>query len=228
MSKPIFYYHPFSGPCRTVSTVAKILNVDMEMKKLDLLTKEHLNPEFLKVNPFHKVPTFVDSDGFVVDESRVIAMYLVESRKPDSFLYPKNDLKKRIQIDRWLHYDINLSTTISAPMYCVFRGHQVQDYQVEQGKETLKTLDGVMQSFEGKFLTGADQFTLADIAMYFSLNTMEVYPKYFKFDDYPNLKSWYHRVAEALKQYDTEGTIPKAIETMKQFIQQRAAEAEKH
>lgn len=120
MSKPIFYYHPFSGPCRTVSTVAKILNVDMEMKKLDLLTKEHLNPEFLKVNPFHKVPTFVDSDGFVVDESRVIAMYLVESRKPDSFLYPKNDLKKRIQIDRWLHYDINLSTTISAPMVSNF------------------------------------------------------------------------------------------------------------
>lgn len=116
MSKPTFYFHPFSGPCRTVSTVAKILNVEMEMKKLDLLTQEHLKPEFLKVNPFHKIPTFVDTDGFTIDESRVIAMYLLQSRKPDSFLYPNNDLKKRTQIDRWLHYDISFATIISTPM----------------------------------------------------------------------------------------------------------------
>ncbi|OTF78713.1 hypothetical protein BLA29_013268, partial [Euroglyphus maynei] len=70
MSKPTLYYHPFSGPCRTVSTVAKILNVDLELKKLDFQAKEHLSPEYLKLNPFHKVPTFVDSDGFVLDESR--------------------------------------------------------------------------------------------------------------------------------------------------------------
>lgn len=98
---------------------------------------------------------------------------------------------------------------------------------MEQGKETLKTLDGVMASFGGKFLTGSDQITLADIAMYFSCNTMEIYSEYFKFDDYPNLKSWYQRVAEALKQYDTEGEIPKAIEMIKQFAQQRMAESAK-
>ncbi|OTF75679.1 hypothetical protein BLA29_005866, partial [Euroglyphus maynei] len=57
MSKPTFYLHPLSGPSRTVLTVAKILNVEMELKKLDLLTQEHLKPEYLKVNPFHKIPT---------------------------------------------------------------------------------------------------------------------------------------------------------------------------
>ncbi|OTF83443.1 hypothetical protein BLA29_000370 [Euroglyphus maynei] len=112
-------------------------------------------------------------------------------------------------------------------MYALFRGYAVQDHQVEQGKETLKTLDGVMAGFSGKFLTGSDQLTLADVALYFSCNSLEAFPKYFKFDDYPHLKSWYQRVAETLKQYYTEGKIPAAIQMMKEFIENRMAEAGK-
>lgn len=84
-----------------------------------------------------------------------------------------------------------------------------------------------MAGFSGKFLTGSDQFTLADLALYFSCNSLETFNKYFKFEDYPHLKSWYQRVAEALKQYDPEGKIAAELQMIKEFVQKRMAETGK-
>ncbi len=53
------------------------------------------------------MPTFVDTDGFRLFESRAIAMYLVQSRgPPDSALYPSGDLKQRAEIDQYLHFEL--------------------------------------------------------------------------------------------------------------------------
>lgn len=115
MSKPVLYYTAACPPCRTVIAISRMLNIDMEMKSINLSEKEHLLPEFGQINPFHKVPTFVDVDGFVLDESRAICMYLIQSQHPDSSLYPHDDLKKRSQIDRWIQFDISFYSMIAVP-----------------------------------------------------------------------------------------------------------------
>lgn len=120
MSKPTLYYMQLSGPCRLVMMVGKMLGVEFNLKHLDLTKKEQMNPEFLKLNPFHKIPTFVETDGFSLGESRAIATYLVQSRKPGSELYPEKDLKKRAQIDKWLYYDSgSFYPGISAPIVTI-------------------------------------------------------------------------------------------------------------
>lgn len=120
MSKPTLYYMQLSGPCRLVMMVGKMVGVEFDLKHLDLMKKEHLTPEFLKLNPFHKIPTFVETDGFSLGESRAIATYLVQSRQPDSELYPAKDLKKRAQIDKWLQYDgSSFYPGISAPIVII-------------------------------------------------------------------------------------------------------------
>lgn len=43
------YYNPASAPCRAVLLAAKAIGLDISVKPLDLLKKEHLAPEFLKV-----------------------------------------------------------------------------------------------------------------------------------------------------------------------------------
>jgi glutathione S-transferase len=44
-----FYYVIASPPCRAVMLLAKTLGMELNLKKTDVLKKEHLKPEFLKV-----------------------------------------------------------------------------------------------------------------------------------------------------------------------------------
>ena len=45
-----FYYNICSSPCRGVLLTAKALDVELNMKEMNLMAGEHMAPEFLKVN----------------------------------------------------------------------------------------------------------------------------------------------------------------------------------
>lgn len=49
MSKPILYFLDLSPPSRAVALTAKYINLDLEVKVVDLLAGDHLKPEFVKV-----------------------------------------------------------------------------------------------------------------------------------------------------------------------------------
>jgi glutathione S-transferase len=53
------------------------LEVPYEFVLLDMKAGEHLQPEFLKINPMGKVPAIVDGD-FQLWESGAILLYLAE------------------------------------------------------------------------------------------------------------------------------------------------------
>ncbi len=119
MSKPILYYTPGSPPARAVLFLIRHLNLDVEVKTLNLLQREQYSEEFLKLNPAHEVPLLVDGD-FVLSESRAILAYLVNSRKAGSDLYPTNP-QTRARVDQRLSYDHvlfykNASLIVSIPI----------------------------------------------------------------------------------------------------------------
>lgn len=59
----------------------------------------------MKKNPQHTVPT-IDDDGYILWESRAIAIYLVEKFFPNGHsIYPK-DAKSRALINQYLHFDV--------------------------------------------------------------------------------------------------------------------------
>lgn len=45
-----FYYTLGSAPCRSVLLTAKALDLELNLKPLNLQQGEHLKPEFVKVN----------------------------------------------------------------------------------------------------------------------------------------------------------------------------------
>lgn len=84
--------------------LAKALGVQLNLKALNLQAKEHLTPEFLKLNPQHTIPTLVDNN-FAIWESRAILGYLVEKYAKNDSLYPK-DPQKRAVVNQRLYFDM--------------------------------------------------------------------------------------------------------------------------
>lgn len=95
------YTFPASPNSLRVFAVAHELGQDLEMVSVDLTKGEHLKPEFLKLNPNHKIPTLVDGD-FVLWESTAIMLYL--AYKGGGKLIPA-DPKARAQMHQWISWN---------------------------------------------------------------------------------------------------------------------------
>lgn len=98
---PILYHNALSPPSRAALLAVRNLGLDVEVKVIDTYRGEQNTPEYLKINPLHQVPVYVDGD-FILTESRAIISYLASSTK--SKLYP-TDLKERAVVDSRLYFD---------------------------------------------------------------------------------------------------------------------------
>ena len=89
-----------SPNCQRTRVVLCEKNLSYETIPVDLVKKEQKRPEFLRMNPYGKVPVLIDGDT-ILYESCIINEYL-EERYPSPPLLPKDPAlraKIRIQID---------------------------------------------------------------------------------------------------------------------------------
>ena len=233
INKPILYYMIESPPCRTVIAVARLLKLDIELRSIDLSKNEQMNADFIRINPFHVVPTLQDDDGFILWESRAIVTYLVQKNRPYSNLYPSDDLKKRAIIDRFLQYDLGTYfRAISDVAHGIFQIGRLNLEKLPRLKEILETFESFLADQLGKnsdssFLAGGNNLTLADISIYYSTTLLDVVPVINLATAYPSLWSWFNRVEDQLaKEVNQNGEFDKARENMKsfaKFLQENAA-----
>ena len=93
----IVLYHFHGSTCsQKVRLVLAEKDLDYESKSVDLLSGGQHDPEYVKLNPNHVVPTLVDA-GNVFIESTLINEYL-EDAFPETALRP-DDPKGRQRID---------------------------------------------------------------------------------------------------------------------------------
>ncbi|XP_054923585.2 glutathione S-transferase 1-like [Dermacentor andersoni] len=180
-----------SPPCNLVRALAKHLGIELKLTNLDAANKEHLSDEYLKVNPFHKVPA-IDDEGFIVYESNAIVYYLLRKYAPESELYPAS-IKIRTRIDQILSAVV---TTIHNATIDTFR--PLISRKTKPTPEEIAALEeNIVRGLEhligdGKFAAG-DTFTIADMALAgrlpVALETNFVNPSKF-----PKLASYYDRI----------------------------------
>lgn len=72
------YHHPYSFNARRAVMTALHLKSPVELVFVDLGKGEQRQPQFLKLNPNHRVPVLED-DGFILWESYAITQYLADS-----------------------------------------------------------------------------------------------------------------------------------------------------
>ncbi|MBM4334489.1 MAG: glutathione S-transferase family protein [Deltaproteobacteria bacterium] len=78
---------------RKVSIALEELGLPYELRLVDLGANEQMKPDFLALNPNHKIPVLED-DGLVIWESGAILLHLGERHDPKGLILPK-DARKR-------------------------------------------------------------------------------------------------------------------------------------
>jgi len=75
---------------RKISIALEELGLDYETNFVHLDREEQMAPEFLALNPNHKIPVLED-DGHVIWESGAILLHLGERHDPDGLILPKDE-----------------------------------------------------------------------------------------------------------------------------------------
>ncbi|XP_063827274.1 glutathione S-transferase 1-like [Ostrinia nubilalis] len=194
---PDLYYVPGSAPCRAVLLTARALNLNLNLKLVDLHHGEHLKPEYLKLNPQHTVPTLVD-DGLSIWESRAIITYLVNKYAKGNSLYPE-DPKARAVVDQRLYFDIGtLYQKFSEYFYPqVFGGAPADKEKLTAVENALKLFDTFL---EGHKYAAGNNLTVADLSLIASVSSFEASD--INFLKYPNVKRWYETVKSTAPGYE--------------------------
>ncbi|XP_022239301.1 glutathione S-transferase 1-like [Limulus polyphemus] len=205
MGDPIdFYYWTVSSPSRAVLMTAKELGVNLNLIKVDLMTEEHLKPEFVKINFMHTLPTIVDN-GFTLWESRSIMLYLYQKFAKTDRLYPC-DPQRRALVDRMLYFD--MGTLYSAAHDLVFPKllGQLTEIDTDQEKK-LKEALGYFEQFIGdnNYVAG-NSLTLADLSVLGSLTVLDLID--YKIEGFPKVQSWLQRMETELPYYNEVNKEP--------------------
>jgi len=208
---PILYSVAASPSCRTVLLTGKALDLEFEVKKVDLENKEQLTPEYRELNPQHQVPTMVDGD-LKIGESRAIASYLVDMYSKDDSLYPK-DPAKRAVVDRMLYFEMGtLSTAFQQAYRPVFFGGQSTISEEHQKK--LSEVFDILQSLmtPDPYLTGSN-LTIADLSVLAAVSTIEAIG--YELTPWPAVSTWLEkmRTLPYYKEANQDG-----IEELKQWV----------
>lgn len=109
MAPLVLYYWPTSTVARAALMTIKNLEDkvgEYEVKIVNLFKGEQYEEWYKKINPQSAVPV-IDDNGFILNESRAIAAYLVNSRDYGNSLYP-SDAKKRAIVDARLYFEATL------------------------------------------------------------------------------------------------------------------------
>ncbi|KAL2025136.1 hypothetical protein VTK56DRAFT_138 [Thermocarpiscus australiensis] len=186
--------YTYAGNSRStaIRAVAKANNLELEEVEVDTTNPTE---EFLKVNPLHKVPAFLGSDGFVLTECIAIAIYVTSQNEKTTLLgKTKQDYAS---ILRWMSF---FNSEVLPKLGGWFRPLVGKDpynkKAVEESqKATLETISVVETHLRNNTYLVGERITLADL---FATGIIARGFEFF-FDKewrqkYPNVSRWYETV----------------------------------
>ena len=199
--KYILYYYNVTPGARAARILLRHFETDYSEVNVDLMAKEQMQPDFLKMNPDHCVPTLkvvnpkVEEDWHLW-ESRCIIRYLCEQCDGEELL--GDTLKQQMLVDRWLYWDLGTYYPKMGAVFHpkVFKKEQPKQEDVDNLKEKLKYLDDYLgngkQGDDVLFLAG-DKPTIADLSLSMLVEQTRLV---MDTDEYKNVERWMEELAE--------------------------------
>ncbi len=177
---------------RKISIALEEMGLPYQFKPVDIGAGEQFAPEFLSLNPNHKIPVLVDADGTVVNESGAILLYLAE--KTGQFAPGRLD-PDYWEMMRWLMWQMGGQGPMLGQAHHFLQFHPGKaPYAEERFRNEALRLYGVLN----QHLDGRDymlsQLSICDFAIWPWVSRFE----YQKIDlnDFPAVQRWYLMLAD--------------------------------
>ncbi len=162
-----FYYGSGSPFAWRVWLALEHKQIPYEMKNISFSGGDLTKPEYLAINPRHKVPAIVD-DGFALYESTAIVEYLEDKYASGSRLFPE-DINQRALVRRIMQEaDQYLNTSMRLLIEQLFFLPQDKwdEAKIERGCKSLSEELAMWEHTDmGRFLVGSS-LTAADFTLY--------------------------------------------------------------
>lgn len=203
------YTHPLSAHGRKVLALTYHLQLEPEIKFVNVYSGEGQSAEYLKINPLGKIPTLVDAD-FILWESNAILQYIAE-KFGDNQLYTK-DPQKRADIARWLFWETSHWQPAIGVVLAPAVGHRLLPDVVPaptsephwENAELHRWLTFLDSHLGRQNFLVENELTIAD----FAVAGMMTYFRFakFPFDQFPAMSAWYENIEklEAWKKSESE------------------------
>jgi GST-like protein len=180
---------------RKVSVMLEECGLAYRAHAVNIGKNEQFKPEFLAMNPNHRIPVIVDSQGpdgkpLTLFESGAILVYL--AGKVGKFL-PQSDRGKYIAL-QWLMFQMGGVGPMFGQAHHFLRAAPEQvPYGIKRYTEETKRLYGVLDKrlSEAAFL--AEEYSIADMATYPWVARHEWH--HVDLAAFPNVKRWYDTIS---------------------------------
>jgi len=204
----LFYSPTPNG--RKISIMLEETKIKYKITLIDLNKGEQFKPEFLKINPYAKIPAIIDHEKkLVLIESGAILVYL--AKKTNKFFPKENEIK----ILEWLMFQMgNVGPMFGQHHHFHHFNPKKSKYAEERFFENsirvYKVLDGVLS--KNNYLAGKE-YSIADIATFPWIARNEWHD--IDPNNYKNIRRWYENIsdrASVKKGYDCTNSgiqIPK-------------------
>ncbi|KAK3924911.1 Glutathione S-transferase 1, isoform D [Frankliniella fusca] len=198
-----FVVSPFT---RCTMMTCEAIGVQYKLNVLNVLKKENLQPEYLKLNPIASIPTLVDDD-YVLFDSHAMSAYLCNAYAKDDKWYPKEP-RLRGTVDQRLYFHNSVIGPAFKNVGKPLLFGQVPDPSLlNELKNALLDLDKLLGD---KQFIALDWPTIADCHCSIPAMSAElVLPEFIP----PRVSAWLRRCEKALPGY--EKVHGPAVEQMK-------------
>lgn len=183
--------HPLSTFSRRVRIALLEKKIPAEIVEVDMAAKQHRSPEYLKLNPYGRVPT-LEEDGFVLYESTAILEYL-ELTRPDPPLLPADPRGRALAAMHVKLCDIQLARqtgTIIFPKRFLPR-ERWDDKAMAQAKAEIEKHFAILEpQLAGRQWLVGDRYTMVEVCytpLVQFLDLMEIAPP-------PAVAAWVERM----------------------------------
>jgi GST-like protein len=172
------------------------LNLPYRVKPVNIGAGEQFSPEFLAINPNHRIPAIVDQDGpggkpLSLFESGAILIYLAEK---SGKLMPTDPAERLICL-QWLMFQMGgVGPMFGQWNHFAAYAPEKLPYAITRYSNEVARLHRVLEKrlSESEFLAGAD-YSIADIATFPWVRNPE--RRNIDLSEYPSVKRWHDAIA---------------------------------